>query len=41
MKIYDKAVWHIDEGEEESKVLERFKAIFDFLKGKICCRKTA
>ncbi len=31
MKIYDKAVWHIDGGEKTSDVVNRFKVIFKFL----------
>ena len=31
VKIYDKASWHIDCGEDEKTVIDRFKAIFDFL----------
>ena len=31
MKIYDKALWHIDGGENESEVITRFKEIFRFL----------
>ena len=31
MQVYDKAVWHIDNGEEENEVLKRFELIFDFL----------
>lgn len=31
MQVYDKAVWHIDNGEEEKEVLKRFELIFDFL----------
>lgn len=31
MKIYDKAQWHIDAGESESSVLDRFRAVFSFL----------
>lgn len=31
MNIYDKAAWHIDEGQNESEVVTRFSIIFDFL----------
>ena len=31
MKIYDKAQWHIDAGENESIVIARFKSVFTFL----------
>ena len=31
MKIYDKAVWHIDKGEKEEDVVKRFWIIFRFL----------
>lgn len=31
MKIYDKAQWHIDAGENESVVLARFSTVFSFL----------
>jgi len=31
MKNYDKAAWHIDGGEDVSKVVERFKEVFLFL----------
>lgn len=32
MKVYDKAKWHIDAGEEKGLVLGKFKAVFEFLK---------
>lgn len=32
MKIYDKAQWHIDAGENERIVLEKFKVVFEFLR---------
>lgn len=31
MKIYDKALWHIDAGENQREVLTKFKLIFSFL----------
>lgn len=31
MQVYDKAVWHIDNGEEKTVVLKRFEMIYDFL----------
>lgn len=31
MQVYDKAIWHIDNGEEEKNVLKRFALVFDFL----------
>lgn len=31
MKIYDKASWHLDSGEKETDVIERFTMIFEFL----------
>lgn len=34
MKSYDKAAWHIDEGENEEKVVGFFKEIFTFLQEK-------
>ena len=34
MKSYDKASWHIDGGEPEYKVVDRFKAVFLFLADK-------
>lgn len=34
MEIYDKAIWHIDAGEDKNKVLNKFKVIFSFLKQK-------
>lgn len=32
MKIYDKACWHIDAGENKQDVIERLEKIFYFLK---------
>ena len=37
MKIFDKAKWHIDAGEDVSQVINRMKVIFKFLKGSIYC----
>ena len=34
IKVYDKAQWHIDAGEESSFVVAKFKAIFQFLDSK-------
>jgi len=34
MKVYDKAMWHIDGGEDKEEVIAKFKVIFAFLKGK-------
>ena len=34
MKVYDKAGWHIDGGEEQTEVIARFNAIFEFLRDK-------
>ncbi len=31
MKSYDKASWHIDGGENEVEVIDRFKDVFAFL----------
>lgn len=31
MKIYDKAQWHIDAGEDSHEVIEKFKKLFSFL----------
>lgn len=31
MKIFDKAQWHIDGGEDKTAVIEKFKAVFAFL----------
>ena len=31
MKIYDKAAWHIDGGENKSDVMFRFREVFEFL----------
>lgn len=31
MKIFDKAQWHIDNGENTVKVVEKFKKVFLFL----------
>ena len=32
LKIYDKAMWHIDGGEQKEKVLERMEVVLKFLK---------
>ena len=34
MKIYDKAMWHIDGGENKEEVIEKFEVIFAVLKAK-------
>ena len=34
MKIYDKANWHIDAGEDQQEVIEKFEVIFSVLKAK-------
>lgn len=34
MKVYDKASWHIDNGEDKVDVLSRFSFLFDFLEKK-------
>lgn len=34
MKIYDKASWHIDAGEDYKEVIEKFKVIFSILESK-------
>lgn len=31
MKVFDKAQWHIDQGENTSEVIAKFKAVFSFL----------
>ena len=31
MRVYDKAIWHIDNGENRDEVLRKFETIFDFL----------
>ena len=31
MKIFDKAQWHIDSGEDQSDVVAKFKKVFLFL----------
>ena len=31
MKIFDKAQWHIDAGEDSTEVISKFKAVFQFL----------
>lgn len=31
MKVYDKASWHIDAGENKEEVLKKFTLIFSFL----------
>ncbi len=35
MKIYDKASWHIDNGEQATIVIARFRELFVFLKEKM------
>lgn len=35
MKTYDKASWHIDGGENPQEVIERFHAVFLFLRDKM------
>jgi hypothetical protein len=32
MKIFDKAQWHIDAGENETEVVTKFRKVFSFLK---------
>lgn len=34
LKIYDKAQWHIDAGEDTETVVSKFKAVFAFLDSK-------
>lgn len=34
LKVYDKAQWHIDAGENAEMVVEKFKAVFTFLEAK-------
>jgi len=34
MEIFDKALWHIDAGEDKAEVLAKFQAVMDFLGGK-------
>lgn len=34
MKIYDKAEWHIDGGEDKKEVIRKFELIFSILKTK-------
>ena len=34
IKIYDKAQWHLDAGEEKTIVLSRFQTILNFLNSK-------
>lgn len=34
LKVYDKAEWHIDAGENSKFVISRFKLIMNFLKAK-------
>ena len=34
MKVYDKAKWHIDAGEDAKEVIERFQIVFNFLSEK-------
>lgn len=31
MKVYDKAQWHIDNGENSSEVIAKFQEVFSFL----------
>lgn len=31
MKVFDKALWHIDAGEDKGVVLAKFQAVFGFL----------
>lgn len=32
MQIYDKAIWHIDAGENSDEVLEKYRLIFFYLR---------
>lgn len=34
MKVFDKATWHIDAGEDSEAVLAKFQAVFSFLNKK-------
>lgn len=34
MHIFDKALWHIDAGEDKAAVLAKFQAVFSFLNEK-------
>lgn len=34
LKIYDKAQWHIDAGEDAASCVKRIKAVFEFLQEK-------
>ena len=34
LKVYDKAQWHMDAGENAEAVVSRFKAVFSFLAAK-------
>ncbi len=34
LKVYDKAQWHIDAGEDESAVVKKMEILFDFLENK-------
>lgn len=34
IKVYDKALWHIDAGENAEMVVGKFKALFAFLEAK-------
>lgn len=34
LKIYDKAQWHIDAGEDATSCIKRIKAVFEFLQEK-------
>lgn len=31
MKVYDKAAWHIDAGEDKNDVLKRYQILLDYL----------
>lgn len=39
MKVFDKALWHIDAGENKEVVLAKFQAVFDFLSEKDLLRE--
>lgn len=34
LKVYDKAKWHIDAGEDSKAVVDKLKAVFEFLERK-------
>ncbi len=34
IKVYDKAQWHIDAGEDENTVIKKMNVLFDFLDNK-------